>query len=202
MEILESNEMTRRLGEVALSRFVVEFRDPSKATSSYLSSINEKKSMKKVSAQEREATMNCDASNSVSESSHALVKTMQKLCGPTARADGLGAVGQSQGNNDFGHGDQAKVTGRHPKEGNKVTHEIGEFHKLVPKLTISLVQTQKIVSSKWKKTYDVALERKRAAARRRRDIIFEKKLEVAEEDYIVPFISTSNITLSAVGAPP
>ena len=142
--------------------------------------------MKKVSAQEREATMNCDASNSVSESSHALVKTMQKLCGPTARADGLGAVGQSQGNNDFGHGDQAKVTGRNPKEGNEVTHEIGEFHKLVPELKISLVQTGKIMSSKWKKNYDIALERQKAATRRRREIIFEKKLEEAEEDYIVP----------------
>ena len=67
--------------------------------------------MKKVSAQEREATMNCDTSNSVSESSHVLVKTMHKLCGPTICAGGLGAAGQSQGNNDFGHGDQAKVTG-------------------------------------------------------------------------------------------
>ena len=141
--------------------------------------------MKKVSAQEREATINYDASNSVSESSHALVKTMQKLCGPTARADGLGAVGQSQGNNDFGHGDQAKVTGRNPKEDNKVTHKIGEFHKLVLELKISLVQTGKIMSSKWKKNYDVALERQKAATRRRCEIIFEKKLEEAEEDCIV-----------------
>jgi len=75
--------------------------------------------MKIVSAQERQATMNCDASNSVSESRHVLVKTMQNLCGPTARTDGLGAVGQSQGNNDFGHGDQAKVTGRKHQGGQR-----------------------------------------------------------------------------------
>ena len=84
--------------------------------------------MRKVSAQERQATMNCDASNSVSESSHALVKTMRNICGPTDRADGLGAVGQSQGNNDVGHGDQAKATGRKCKEGKKGTQAIGEFY--------------------------------------------------------------------------
>ena len=114
-----------------------------------------------------------------------LVKTMQTLCGPTACADRLGAVDQSQRNDDFGHSDQAKVTGRNPKEGNKVTHKIGEFHKLVPGLKRSLVQTGKIMSSKWKKNYDVALERQKAATRRRREIIFENKLEEAEEDYIV-----------------
>ena len=93
--------------------------------------------------------MNCDASNSVSESGHALVKTMQKLCGPTARCDGLGAVGQSQGNNDFGHGSQALVTGMKVKEGNEVVHERGEFHKLLPELQASLVQRGKEMATKW-----------------------------------------------------
>ena len=48
-------------------------------------------------------------------------------------------VCQSQGNNEFGHGDQAKVTGRNSKEANEVTHEIGEFHKLLPELKILFV---------------------------------------------------------------
>ena len=87
-----------------------------------------------VSKQERLATMNCNASNSQSESGHALVKTMRKIYDPTARCDGLGAVGQSQGNNDFGHGIQGLVTGMKAKEGNEVVHEQGEFHKLMPEL--------------------------------------------------------------------
>ena len=40
------------------------------------------------------------------------------------------------------------------------------------------------MSSKWKTNYDVALERQKAASRRRCEIIFENKLEEAEEDYI------------------
>ena len=52
VDIRESHEFTCCLGEVALSRFVVEFRDPSKATSSYLSSIDEKKIEKGISSRE------------------------------------------------------------------------------------------------------------------------------------------------------
>ena len=49
--------------------------------------------------------MQFNASNSVQESRHVLVKTAPIICGPTACADGHGAAGQSQKNNDFGHGD-------------------------------------------------------------------------------------------------
>ena len=143
VDIRESHDLSCQIGEVAASRFVVEFCDPGKATSAYLSSIDGKKSKKVVSKQERLATMNCDASNSQSESGHALVKIMKKICDPTARCDGLGAVGQSQGNNGFGHGSQALVTGKKAKEGNEVVHERGEFHKLLPELQASLVQTGK-----------------------------------------------------------
>ena len=41
------------------------------------------------------------------------------------------------------------------------------------------------MSSKWKKNQEVALERQKAATRCCREIIFEKKLKEAEEDYIV-----------------
>ena len=45
------------------------------------------------------------------------------------------------------------------------------------------------MSSKWEKNYDVALEGQKAATRRCCDITFEKKLEEAEEDYIVDIYS-------------
>ena len=66
-----------------------------------------------------------------------------------------------------------------------MVHERGEFHKLLPELQASLVQTGKEMATKWEKNYDVALKRQKAATRRRREIIFEKKLEEAEDDYIV-----------------
>ena len=46
VDIRESHDLSCQLGEVAASRFVVEFRDPGKATSAYLSSIDGKKSKK------------------------------------------------------------------------------------------------------------------------------------------------------------
>ena len=52
MDIHESHELMCRLGEVALSRLVVEFRNPSKETSSYLSSIDGKKYEKGISSRE------------------------------------------------------------------------------------------------------------------------------------------------------
>ena len=55
----------------------------------------------------------------------------------------------------------------------------------MPELKTLLVQTRKIMSSKWEKNYDVALEGQKAATRRCCDITFEKKLEEAEEDSVV-----------------
>ena len=53
VDIRGSHELTCHLGEVTSSRFVVEFRDPSKGTSSYLSSIDGKKYEKGISSRVR-----------------------------------------------------------------------------------------------------------------------------------------------------
>ena len=140
--------------------------------------------MGEVSERERKATIGKDASNSVSESLHALTKDMQQKCGPKARTDRLAAVGQSIYNNDFGHATPL-VTGRKPKAGNEVSCELGEFYKLRPELQASLVQAAKETSSKWKKKYDLALVRQQEYTRRKREIMMEKKLKDAEEHYIV-----------------
>ena len=59
------------LGEEAVMALLIEFWDPSKATSAYLTSISGKFIKSQLSDQDRMAGINKDASNSISESNHA-----------------------------------------------------------------------------------------------------------------------------------
>ena len=64
------------------------------------------------------------------------------------------------------------MTGKKAKEDNEVVHERGEFHKLLPELQASLVQTGKEMATKWEKNDDVALKGQKAPSCRRRVNIF------------------------------
>ena len=183
VDIRQSQDQSCRLAEVAACRFVVEFRDESKATAAYLNSIGGLKSRDKISIIERQANMGKDASNSISESLHASSTVGLRTCG-TARLDHMAAEGQSRANNDFGRGHQALVTGRRAKSG-VIVKEIGEFHKLPQELQKSIIQAGKESAGSWRKKFDEALFRQKEASRRKEQIKLEKKLTDAQEDYIV-----------------
>jgi hypothetical protein len=71
INIRQTKSVSCLLAEEAASTFLAEFRDTSKATASYLSSIGGKYSASSVSAEDRIACLNKDSSNSIAESNHA-----------------------------------------------------------------------------------------------------------------------------------
>jgi hypothetical protein len=71
VDMIETNPFVPELASHAGAIFRVEFRDTRKATAKYLSDIGGTKSMKKITMAERRAGRGIDASNSVSESTHA-----------------------------------------------------------------------------------------------------------------------------------
>ena len=87
------------LAEEAATVFLNEFRDESKATAAYLSSIGGTKSCAEITEEVRVAGMNKSASNSISESAHAGLTRGMEQCG-MVRIDHAAAEGQTIKNRD------------------------------------------------------------------------------------------------------
>jgi hypothetical protein len=83
--------------------FLIEFQDPKKATSDYLSSISGIRSWAMVSDEDKLASQGKDATTSISESVHASSTVGLGIAG-TICLDHVTAEGQTRSNNDFGCG--------------------------------------------------------------------------------------------------
>ena len=103
--------MTKELGGVMATIFREEFRDGSKATAKYLSTIGGARSLRNMSMEDRKAGLGMAASNGVSESLHAAATDMLQVFGTIDMAR-VGAIGQSRFNNDYGRAHKTLVTGR------------------------------------------------------------------------------------------
>jgi hypothetical protein len=110
-DICQKNELARKMAVEAATVFLIEFRDPTKVTSQYLSSISGSKSWGCQSSEMKALSLHVSASNSVSEAYHKLPTVGLKLSG-TVHLDHICAEGQTRHNNDFGHGHKALVQGK------------------------------------------------------------------------------------------
>ena len=71
LDIRQTKVLATQLAEEAATVFLLEFRNESKATAGYLSSIRGKNSCGEISEEVRKAGMGKSASNSISERAHA-----------------------------------------------------------------------------------------------------------------------------------
>jgi hypothetical protein len=185
VENRQTHGISCRLAQEIAITILTELRDPKKATSAYLSSIDGIYSWYNVSDEMKEAGKNKMANNSVSESNHASSTQGLKTSG-TIRIDHSAGEGQSRYNNDFGRGHQALITGKQSKSGPVEKADlIGSFHNLPGDLQESLIQFSRENAVKTRKAFDDALEKQRAKARRKEEIRMELGLKVAQSEFIV-----------------
>ena len=69
-DICQTNELACKMAVEAATVFLIEFRDPTKVTSQYLSSISGSKSWGCQSSETKALSLHVTASNSVSEANH------------------------------------------------------------------------------------------------------------------------------------
>jgi hypothetical protein len=197
VDIRNTDDLVIRLAEEAASTFLIEFRDPLKATSSYLSSVGGKYSISKISDDLRKAGLNKDASNSISESNHASSTHSLKTSG-TIRLDSAAGEGQTRANNDFGRGHEALGTGRVGHSG-KMERVYGAFHSLPKELQESIIAVAKKFAMSLKKLHDEALAKQKAARLRKEEIAHRKKLIPHEKNILQQWNYMSNIIQSDAG---
>ena len=105
--------------------------------------------------------------------------------GSTIWLDHCAVEGKTRANNDFGQGHTQLVLGRKSTKHERVDTTIGTCH-LLPQ---ELQRTAMIASSENAKhnrcRFDVALQNQFDKRRRKEEIAQEKKIAIAEEDYIV-----------------
>ena len=157
--VRQTHDTACRLAEVAAATFLIEFRDPKKATSEYLSSISRIRSWAMVSEEEKVASWSKDATTSISESVHASATVGLGIAG-TIRLDHVTAEGQTRFNNDFGRGHDALVK-RSSKSDSVKERVLGSFHKLPEELQSSLILFGKENASSLRKSFDDALSAQR-----------------------------------------
>ena len=92
--VRQTHDTACRLAEVAAATFLIEFRDPKKATSNYLSSISGIRSWSMVSEEEKVASWGKDATISISDSVHASATVRLGIAG-TILLDHVTAEGQT-----------------------------------------------------------------------------------------------------------
>lgn len=182
IDVLETNTVVPELGSEAAARFRVEFRDEKKATAKYLSAIGGEKSMKKVSMKERKAGRGIDASNSVSESGHAgLHEDLDKY--GTIDLQNAAAAPQARRNNDFGREIDLYIQGRKAIK-KKKGRGVGNYHVLPYELQRTAMFTSKWQTNSHKNQHRVKLKCQFDIRREKEQMIMEKKLDMAREDYI------------------
>ena len=161
----------------------MEFNHSSKATSTYLSSIEGKYSASKISDKDRKACLNNDASNSISESNHASSTHSLEASG-TIRLNSSAGEGQMHTNNDFGHDRDAMVTGRSSKMG-KLECPFESFHSFPTEGQQSIIETARHGSASTRKDFDDALHKQKIHTNEKEEIACCKKIDASREEYIV-----------------
>ena len=102
---------------------------------------------------------------------------------------------QSESNNDFERDIELLVHGRKAFKEN-ITRGMGGFHLLPPDLQRTVVLTVKWNRKSHRYDFKIAMVEQFEMKRRKEEIILEKNLGNALEDYIVICIYSSNITLN------
>ena len=180
MENRQTHQFCCRLAEEIASTILAELRDPRKATSQYLSSCMGKYSKAVIAEDDRQACMGKLAHNSMSESGHAM-STSALIEGGMITLYHAAAQGQARANADFVRGHDELIG--HSKGASVKT--LGTFHSLPLELRDSLIAVARENVSRTRKFYDDALERQRAARQRKEEIMMERKLGKAQEEFIV-----------------
>ncbi len=135
----------------------MEFRDPTKATSEYLSSISGPKSWCNASDETKSMTLNVSASNIVSEANYASSTVGLKLsC--TIRLDHICTEGQTRHNNDFGHGHEVLVKAG-SDQNNSADGNIGTYTALCEEHQRSIIQGALENAHATRRRFDNALAR-------------------------------------------
>ena len=181
-DIRKTDDLCRELAVTAASAFLIEFRDESKATAQYLSSIGGENSLAVLSESKRKAGLGKESSNSTSESLHGTVTHLMKVSG-TIRLDHAAGDGMLQTN---GHIDrnvsQYIKKNRNDKSDEDETPSL--FFQLPEELRITAMIAAKRGAPSLRKEHDVALKLQKEADLRRKRVEHEKNLENAKEEYI------------------
>jgi hypothetical protein len=182
-DIQQTYDLTCQLACEAASIFLMEFRDPTKATSKYLSSISRPKSWCSASDETKSMFLNVSASNSVSEANHASYTVGLKLSG-TIRLDHVCAEGQTRHNNDFGRGHEVLVKAGGRQNGN-VNGNIGTYTTLCEEHQRSIIQAALENAHAIRRRFDDALARYAEGRREKEELAMQKKIDASREEYIV-----------------
>ena len=152
-DIMQTDDLCTELGVVCAMAFLKEFRDTSKATHNYLSSIDGQFSLKVISDDMKKAGLGKEASNSTSESDFASAKQAIKDYG-TLRLDSAAAAGQTRTNDDFGRCHNLYINIM-KKDG--MNARPGTLHALPKELVLSLFYAARKGAPRLRKRHDDAL---------------------------------------------
>ena len=156
-DMQQTYDLTCQLACEAATIFLMELRNPTKATSEYLSSIIGPESWCNASVETKSMLLNVSASNSVLEANHALSTVGLKLSG-TIRLDHVCAEGQTRHNNDFGCGHEVLVRGRGSRQNSK-DGNLGTYTTFCQEHQRSIIQAVLEDAKATRRRFDVALER-------------------------------------------
>ena len=154
-DIMQTNDLCSELGVVCSVAFLKEFRDTTKATHNYLSSIDGQYSLKVISSDMREAGLGKEASNSTSESDFASAKQAVKDYG-TLRLDSAAAAGMTRTNDDFGRCHNLLIN-ISKKDTNTMNTKRGTLFDLPKELIRSLFYAARKGAPRLRKRHDDAL---------------------------------------------
>ena len=168
-ENTETTGMVELMAVEVAKCMLQELRDPDKATSNYLSSIGGQFSWGKTTDEEHHACIGKMATNDPAESPFAaLTRQMQQF----GRLLGIHAsgMGQAKFNRDFN---------RDFKDKSKN----GLYHQLPADMHNSLLKFALNIAPEVRKAEGVALDRQRAAKRKKQDLLNKKKLVACQQEY-------------------
>ncbi len=181
-DIISTDTLCRELAVVAATAFLIEFRDESKATSEYLSSIEGKSSLAILTESQRKAGIGKESSNSTSESLHGMTTDIMRRAG-TIRLDHAAGDGMIKYNSHVDRDHEKYIRGNRPSA-NKEAASSGLFFTLPKQLQISAVVAAKCGAKNLKKEHDDALELQKKADLKRKQAEQERRVEKAKEEYI------------------
>ena len=181
----ETNKSTsifmKKLGELSASAILSELRNPSKATSNHLSSVNGKFSFSNTSCNNHLEGMGKMAVNDPAESSFGGTTRQIQYFGRIGITN-AGGVDQVRRNGDLsrGFGKKTDKTGKLTQDHNKV----GIFHEM-PEQMIAALLTMAKEDSNITSTYDrQALSKQRAEKERKQQLMEDTQMKKAQEGLI------------------
>ncbi len=182
-DIQQTYNLTCQLACEAATIFLMEFRDPTKATSEYLSSISRPKSWCNASDETKSMLLNVSASNSVSEANHASSTVGLKLSG-TICLNHVCAKGQTRHNNNFGRGHKVLVKAG-SRQNNSADGNIGTYTTLCEEHQRPIIKAALENAHATQRRFDDALAHYAEGRREKEELAIQKKINASREEYIV-----------------